>query len=138
MLYIFIKWLKLFLLNVIIFAILYYLKDTVVKSKSHSILNNENSYLFNNNKTIYEFNYLKKTNNKTYYFKIADVKYSFSFKHKMVKIEYNISFYDEKQNLISPSDITLYSNISLLCNIEIIKLFYCFKEDYCETFCVIK
>jgi len=122
MLYIFIKWLKLFCLNVIIIAILYYLKDSAVKSKSHSILNNENSYLFNNNinKTIYEFNYLKKTNNKTYYFKITDVKYSFSFKHKIVKIEYNISIYDEKKNLISPSDITLYSNMSLLCNIEII------------------
>ena len=35
----------------------------------------------------------------------------------MVKIEYNISFYDEKQNFISPTEIAQYKNISLLCSI---------------------
>ena len=123
MIFIFINILKLILLNIFIFDIIYHRNDLfVIKSKSHYTLNNENSNLFNNgiNKTIYEFNYLKKIDNKTYYFQIAEVRYFFSFIHKMVKIEYNICFYDEKRNLISPSDFTLYSNISLLCNIEII------------------
>ena len=123
MIYKFINFLKLILLNAFIIAIFYHWNDLfVIKSKSHYTLNNKNSNLFNNgiNKTIYEFNYLKKIDNKTYYFQIAEVRYFFSFKNKMVKIEYNICFYDEKQNLISPSDFTLHSNISLLCNIEII------------------
>ena len=118
-----IYFLKLILLNVFIIAILYHWNDfLVIKSKIHHILSNENSNLFNNrnNKTIYEFNYLKKMDNKTNYFQIEDAKYFFSFKYKMVKIEYNIYFYDEKKNFISPSDFTLFSNISLLCNIKII------------------
>ena len=122
MIFILIKFLNIILLNYIIINIFYHLKDSFVKSKNHYILNNENSNLFNNeiNKIIYEFNYLKKMDNKTIYFQIADLRYFFSFKYRMAKIEYNVCFYDDKQNLISPSDFTLYSNISLLCNIEII------------------
>ena len=118
-----IKFIKLILLNAFIIAKFYLRNDfLIIKSKSHHILSNENSNLFNNrnNKTIYEFNYLKEMDNKTYYFQIENVKYYFSFKYKMVKIEYNICFYDEEKNFISPSDFTLYSNISILCNIEII------------------
>jgi hypothetical protein len=36
-----------------------------------------------------------------------------------VKLEYCIGLYDEEENLISPTDISLYYNISLFCNIII-------------------
>ena len=114
------KFFKFFLLSIIIINLFYNLKDSFVKSKIYFIVNNNNFNIFNNgnNKTL--FNELKHIINTNYYFKIEDIRYFFSFKHKMVKFEYNISFYDEKQNFIPPSDIALYSNISLLCNIEIL------------------
>jgi hypothetical protein len=34
-------------------------------------------------------------------------------------IEYNLLFYDEDENLIFPSDLTLYNNISIICYIEL-------------------
>ena len=37
----------------------------------------------------------------------------------MVKAEYNIGIFNEEKNLISPADVSLYYNISLLCNIII-------------------
>ena len=121
MFFIIIKCIKLFLLNTFIINIFYDRKDSTVKLKNNYNLNNDNLNLFNNdNKTIKTFNYLKEMVYTTYYFKVEDIRYYFSFKRKMVKLEYDISFYDEKQSPIDPSDIALYYNISLLCNIEII------------------
>ena len=121
MFFIIIKCIKFIFLNTFIIYFFYDRKNETVKSKNNYSLNNDNLFLFNNdNKTIYNFNYLKEMVNTTYYFKVEDIRYYFSFKRKMVKLEYDISFYDEKQNLIVPSDIALYYNISLLCNIEII------------------
>lgn len=121
MFYIIIKCIKFIFLNTFSIYIFYDRKDSTVNIKNNYNLNKDDLFLFNNdNKTIYMFNYLKEMDNTTYYFKVEDIRYYFSFKHKMAKLEYDISFYDEKQNLIGPSDIALYYNISLLCNIEII------------------
>lgn len=118
MFFIFIKCLQVFLINIFILDILYNTKVSVFNPQRYNNLYDGNLNLFNNdNKTIYELNYLKNLINTTYYFKVDDIRYCFSFKHRMVKIEYNISFYDEKQNFISPTEIAQYKNISLLCSI---------------------
>jgi len=109
------KELKLFLLLLII-NIFYFKKDFFVKLKKKYEINKENN-IFNN--LIFKFNLLKNRDNIIYYFKLINIKYFYSFKYKIAKIEYIIGCYDEKENLIFPSDISLYNNISLLCNIEI-------------------
>lgn len=119
MIIILIKCLKLLLLiiNLYIANQFYYKSNKIVKSENYknSNLNDENKNLFNN-----KFIYLKKMFNKINNLKIKDIRYWYSYKYKIVKIEFNIGLYDEEENLIPPSDISLYSNISILCNIEIL------------------
>ena len=52
-------------------------------------------------------------------FKISDIKYEFSYKYKKIKAKYNITIYDENKNLISPSELELYNNLHLFCNIKL-------------------
>jgi len=122
MIYLFIKCIKLLLLLYSsILYIFYNHNDTFVKSKNiyKNYKNNGNFNLFN--KALYKVNNcLKQEVNSIYYFKLENIYYYYSFKHKKVKFEYNISLYDENLTLISPPDISLYYNISLICNIEII------------------
>ena len=109
------KQLKLFLLLFII-IIFYFKKAYFVKLKKNYEIDKQNN-IFNN--LLFKFNKLNQRANAIYYFKVINIKYYYSFKYKIAKIEYNIGCYDEKENLIFPSDISLYYNISLLCNIEI-------------------
>lgn len=53
------------------------------------------------------------------YFSISNIHYSFSYKYDIVKVEYNIGIYDEKKNLIYPSDVSLYFNLKVFCFLEI-------------------
>ena len=53
-------------------------------------------------------------------FKIFDIKYFYSFKFNIIKIEYKIGFYNRNNNIILPSDLTLYYNFHLFCFIQII------------------
>ena len=120
MIYVLIKGFNLILIiNIFIINKFYKKNNSIVKSKSYknNNLNNENFNLFNN--TINKFNYLKKMVNKINYLKVLDINYCYSFKNEIVKIEYNFGLFDEKENLILPSDISLFYNISILCNLEI-------------------
>jgi hypothetical protein len=96
--------------------IFYYQKVYFVKLKKNYEIDKQNN-IFNN--LLFKFNLLNQRANAIYYFKVINIKYNYSFKYKIAKIEYNIGCYDEKENLICPSDISLNYNISLLCNIEI-------------------
>ena len=60
---------------------------------------------------------LKKTNNLDY-LKLFDIKYLYSFKFNIIKVEYNIEFHENNNNnLIVPSDLTLYQNLHIFCHI---------------------
>jgi hypothetical protein len=52
-------------------------------------------------------------------FKIFDIKYFYSFKFDMVKIEYKIGFFNRNNNIIEPSEFTLHKKFHLFCFIEI-------------------
>ena len=52
------------------------------------------------------------------FFKLFDIKYIYSFKFNIIKVEYNIEFYEINKNLILPSDLTLYKNLHIFCHIE--------------------
>lgn len=62
-------------------------------------------------------NYFKMKNNLDF-FRLFDIKYLYSFKYNIIKIEYNIEFYESDKNLILPSDLTLYKNLHIFCHIE--------------------
>ena len=61
-------------------------------------------------------NYFKFYKKKNLSFNITHIKYSFESNNITIKIEYFISFYDENNILIAPSDITLFNKIHILCN----------------------
>jgi len=52
------------------------------------------------------------------FFRLFDIKYLYSFKYNIIKVEYNIEFYESDKNLILPSDLTLYKNLHIFCHIE--------------------
>ena len=59
-------------------------------------------------------------NNDTIYFKITEIIYFFSIKYKIMEIKYKILFVDKNYNFISPSELTLFNNLHLICIIKII------------------
>ena len=71
------------------------------------------------------------------YFEISSIKYFFSYIFHIVKVEYSLAFYDLNNNLIRPSDITLYYNLHMFCNIfhnsnniSIISISYIIENKY--------
>ena len=79
----------------------------------------KNLYLFNNNNN-FEFNknFLIEYLNNSENFKLTYLNYSFSFKFQMIKVEYNIGFYDKNNNLILPSNLALYNDLHIICSIS--------------------
>ena len=63
---------------------------------------------FNNYTNIYE------------YFKIIDIKFIYSIKFNLIKLQYKIGFFGKDKKLISPSDLIFYKNIYAVCRINII------------------
>ena len=54
------------------------------------------------------------------YFNITRVNYEFSLKYNLIRMEYDIRFYEENDTLISPSDFALYKELQIICVLEII------------------
>ena len=55
------------------------------------------------------------------YFNITNFNYFYSEKFKKVKLVYDIGIYDENENIIHPSDFTLYDKFSTLCYLKLFK-----------------
>ena len=107
--------------NLFIFLIFIY--------KVHISQGNTNTLFKNNNYDFYNFisitkylnlNFIAYINEKLQFCKLNSIKYDFSFKYNLVKFEYNIGLYDINKNLISPSDITLYNKLHLICYFEVL------------------
>ena len=95
--------LKIYLLF-LFFYLLFYLN-----SKNFTIIKTDNQ--FNQSK------YFKIKSSLDFY-KLFDIKYTYSFKYKIVKFEYNFEFYENNSSLVVPSDITLYKNLHIFCHYE--------------------
>ena len=101
----------------------------------------ENNRIIHFNKYYDINNYL----NNSEYFKINFVNYSFSFKFKIIKVEYSFGIYDKNNNLLLPSNFALFKNIHLVCtfvlknNISINSLAKIYKDKYykCIEFFII-
>jgi CDP-glycerol glycerophosphotransferase (TagB/SpsB family) len=88
-----------------------------IRNIKENFIMNESSILISSNKH-YIYNYFEDTSINNIYFNISNFKYSFSFKFKIISIEYKIAFYDNNK-IIFPSDLKLYYNLSIICHIEI-------------------
>ena len=51
-------------------------------------------------------------------YNIEFLEYSFSFKYNLIKIKFGINFHDQNNNLIKPSDLSLYHKLSVFCHMK--------------------
>ena len=102
---------KIIINKIIIFLLLYFLLYIYLTS-NFIIIKRDNEI------TQSQYKFFKMPNNLDY-FKLFDIKYLFSFKFKIIiKIEYNIEFYESNANLILSSDLTLHKSIHIFCYFE--------------------
>jgi CDP-glycerol glycerophosphotransferase (TagB/SpsB family) len=101
---------KIIIAKIIFFSLLNFLLY-IYLLKNFSITNSENIFIQSQNKYFIKPNSLD-------YFKLFDIKYLYSFKFKIIKVEYNIEFYENNNNSILPSDLTLYKNLRIFCHFE--------------------
>ena len=87
--------------------------NILLKNKNFFIKNEFNFNSYNNYKI-----YIN--NNDTIHFNITVIKYFFIIKYKIMEIKYKILFVDKNNNFISPSDLTLFNNLHLICRLKII------------------
>ena len=96
--------------KIIFFSLLYFLLY-IYLTKRYTIKEKENEVIQSPNK------YFKMPNNLDH-FKLFDIKYLYSFKFKIIKIQYNIEFHENNTNLILPSDLALYKRFHIFCHLE--------------------
>ncbi len=101
--------------KLIIIIFIFTIKKNVLRN---NFINSDTNYKININK-YYLSDYFKSMNKYSEYFRLIDINYTFSFQFQIIKVEYYIGFYDKNNNLIFPSDLTLYSSLHLICYIEI-------------------
>ena len=100
----------LFLVGIIFFVSFKknYIFNNQLKNKIKN--KNDNNKILNKNIFIYE-------SKKNFFFKIKYMQYSFSLKYKITRLEYQFGFYHNNE-LIIPSDLTLYYKFHLFCYIN--------------------
>ena len=79
--------------------------------------NNINDILYFNN-PICSFSFDKLNNKKDICFKLSNLSYIFNFRFNIIQVEYNILFYYKNLSLITPSDLSLYYDLHLICHIK--------------------
>ena len=102
------------IINILIFSFklfIYFiiLNITFIHQKDYFSLNNNTNNIIDNINYL-NINKFKHKYNLSYFFN-----FSYSLKFNITKINYNIGFYDNNNNLIMPSDLTLYDDLHLLC-----------------------
>ena len=107
------------ILKNIIFIIFLYLiskNNKIIEIKYNGIL--FNSELKENIK--YTFSEYAKniTNSNNIFFKFIFINYNISPNFNMIKVEYDIYFYDENQILINPSNMILNNELHIICHIQ--------------------
>ena len=102
------------IIKIISFIKMIFILNTILIFK---IFNFENKKILSINKSILH-EYLHNSENDYEYFNISNIKYTFSYKYRTIKLGYNIGFYDKNKNIILPSDLSLYNNLNVLCYVE--------------------
>ena len=100
----------------ILFIIYFFMNINGIKILFTRNQNDLNNFSFSNKNFL--FIYFNNTSIKNIYFNFTFVKYYYSFHFNMVKIEYNIGFYD-KNNLLLPSSFSLLKRMHVICHFQI-------------------
>ena len=86
------------------------IKKYILYEKKMNSINKSNDKNYIPSNEYYIYNWIS--------FNITHLNYSFSFVFNIIKIEYYIGFYDNNNNLIAPSDLSLYHNFHVVCHFE--------------------
>ena len=62
---------------------------------------------------------IKINHNDFIYINLTELKYVYSVKSNVIKINYQIGVFDDNKNIILPSDLILYYNMHIFCYIKI-------------------
>ena len=82
-------------------------------------INDKSDFFLSHNLLPFNKYYLNDYFNSSGSFNLTYLKYYYSFKYKIIQIEYNIGFYDLNNNLILPSDfLFIYNYIQVICHIN--------------------
>ena len=88
-----------------------YMIISVIICKKESVI------LYNKNINHYEINFLNsnQNDNSNIFFNISFFRHSFNNNLSKVELKYNFQFFDKQNNLIFPSDLSLYYNLHTFC-----------------------
>ena len=99
----------------ILFASINYI--FLFKNKTNIPINKQSNLKFSKNYFLYK--YINNFKSKLVYFKIMNTNFTFSLQFNVVKIEYDIGFYENINKLIPPSEIKPKYNLKLICHMNI-------------------
>ena len=102
-----------------ILILILFLINKYANNSSKFVIKDNNIDSYTKFNKIFLFTYIFNYHINSFYFNVTYIKYYYSFRFNKAKIEYNIGVYDNSKNLILPSDLSLYSNIHLLCRFNI-------------------
>ena len=119
---------KIFVL-LMIYLIFYSKFDYSIYSlQKHCLFSSGENTNFERNKIkkLYKFNnfsfslskYDNSFNTKDIYFSLFNLSYNINFRFNIIHIEYNILFFYKNQSLISPSDLSLYHDLHIICHMN--------------------
>ena len=92
-------------------------------AKTNNFQNNNDNDLINLNKINFSnslFNYSNAFNVTNIVFELSNFSYIFSFRFNIIQVEYYILFSYQNGSFISPSDLSLYYDLHLICHINIV------------------
>ena len=108
-----------FLSKIIIILFHFYLIFQLLINKIYLYKKIPLNYINNNLNSIFNYNYNFKLNYEkeiiNLKFKISLINYSYSYKFHMARISYNLAFYNDKNNIIIPSDLTFLYKLHIIC-----------------------
>lgn len=113
------KILLFFSLCVLFFIYIKNAKPYKEKFMKSNVFNYKNTHLINFNK-YYVNDYFKSNDTNADYFNLTYLNFSFSYRFKLVKVEYYFNFYDKNNNTIPPAELVPKRDYHVNCHIEIV------------------
>ena len=119
---------KIFVLLIIQISFIHKIDNSIYSIKTNYLYLLQN----NNNNDIFDLNNMKKFfslvnynnnvfNENNIFYNLSNFSYIFNFRFNIIQVEYKILFYHKNFSIITPSDLSLYYDLHLICHINIIE-----------------
>jgi hypothetical protein len=105
---------------IILFSIIGLNFDVFYNKNQNFINNNAYNNNLSFNKDFNSSRYFLHSNKEEIYFNFNNLNFVYSLKFNLVKTIYSIRFFDNNNNTIIPSDLTLYYNFNFICHIKVL------------------